>query len=231
MPRQLLTRSRAVSAGATIVSELGYSSLNPKAVARRAHATVAGVQRQMSCTELTDDGVAKIMASAPRVPSEGNWSGRLRPWAVETRDWLSDHPGLAGHLMERGWGTPASRDLLAEVLAVFESTDLAPAQCVMTGITLLWFVLSSADMDGGARALGGHSRLGKPDPQQHRPLSRGPVGEYTADTGAMQFTFGLDLLIEGIERRFGEGHAEFASLPTPRRHPTRDPSSDRVLRN
>jgi hypothetical protein len=230
MPRPVLTRSRIVSAGITIVSELGLPSLSLKAVARRVHATAAGVQRQISATELTETVVAQIMESMPHVPAKTNWSGRLRLWGVETRDWLAEYPGLAAYLLERRWDTPVALDRLEEVVAVFDTTDLAPEQGVMTAMTIFWFVVGSADFDESARAATGGSPGPAAESQpERRPRLRGHIDRYSATATRAQFDFGLDLLIKGIERRFGEAPVVTITPPAPRRVRAADAGPNRVF--
>lgn len=223
MARPALTRSRIVSAGVSIVSELGLTALNFKAVARRVNATATGVQRCIGATELVESVVAQIVVSMPPVPTRGSWSRRLSLWALQTRAWLTEHPGLAGYLLANRWDTPAALDRLEEVIEVLDGTGSTAAQSVMTGITLYWFVLSSADLGESARVIGDESSKPKTDgsassPGQWPRLSA-HIGDYSTVAARAQFSFGLDLLIKGIEHSSSDGTVPLDARPAPRRTP------------
>jgi hypothetical protein len=233
MPRPALTRSRIVSAGVSIVSELGLAALDFRTVARRVSGTATGVQRLIGATELVDSVVAQILTSMPQVPTRGDWSRRLRIWAFGTRKWLTGYPGLARYLLENRWDIPVALDRLEDVVGLLDATGLDAAERVMTGITAYWFVLSSADLDESARVIGEGSSM----PAHHDSPTRWPrlsahVNDYSVAVTQAQFTSGLDLLIKGIERGIGRfGHEAFrpAIRPMPRRTAVRDRGPDDVV--
>jgi AcrR family transcriptional regulator len=219
MARPVLTRSRIVAAGVTVVSEVGLPALDMRTVARRVKATATGVQRHVSPTELVESVVAEIMSSMPPLPARGNWSRRLRLWATETRAWLTEYPGLAAYLLANRWDVPVALDRLEEVVELLDGTELGGAHSVMSGITLYWFVLSSADLDGSPRVIGGDaSQLRNSEPLGRWPRLSAHINNYSAAAAHAQFTFGLDLLIEGIQRRFGDGatHPKIGPGESPR---------------
>jgi AcrR family transcriptional regulator len=202
MARPALTRSRIVAAGMAIVSELGFTALTLRAVARRVNATTTGVQRQIGATELVESVVAEIMSSMPAVPTRGDWARRLRLWAIHTRAWLMEYPGLARYLLVNRWEAYAALDRLEQVVSVLESADLAPAQQVAAGTTLYWFVLSRTDLDESARIIGSELSVKQvvETPERWPELSA-HMGEHSAAAAQAHFTFGLDLLLEGIDHR------------------------------
>ncbi len=218
MPRPALTRSRIVSAGVAVVGEIGLHALDLRTVARRVNTTATGVQRVMGMTELREAVVAQIMTTMPPVPARGDWVRRLRLWALQTRAWLTEYPGLALHLLVNRWDVPAALDRLDEVASLLGGTDLRDGQCAMAGATLYWFVLGSAELDRSARVMGGEAPPPAPGTVVP-PAADGPavcwprlgtqVGDYSTAAVHAQFVFGLDLLLDGIDRRAGR------ALPPP----------------
>jgi AcrR family transcriptional regulator len=205
MPRPALTRSRIVAAGVVVVSEAGLPALDLRAVARRVNTTATGVQRHIGATELVESVVDEIVQSMPPMPGRGDWSRRLRLWAVQTRAWLVGYPGLARHLLVDRWHA-VGLDQLEDVAGVLDETGLARAQRVMAASTLYRFVLCSADLDESAQVLGGElPARGVVGSKDQRPASIAPAVDRLAIAPDRNFAFGLDLLIEGIECRSGDG--------------------------
>jgi AcrR family transcriptional regulator len=214
MPRPALTRPRIVAAGVVVVSELGLPALDLRAVARRVNATATGVQRQIGTTELVESVVGEIVQSMPSVPERGTWSRRIRRWAIDTRRWLVGYPGLAQYLLVNRGDAAAGPDRMAGLVRVLEETGLDLPERSLTASTLYRFVLSSSDLDESMQVLGGDplaAQIAGRDELRSAPglsASGETADRSTVDT---QFAFGLDLLIEGIGRRAGEG-----LLPLPR---------------
>ena len=160
MPRPALTRSRIVVAGVAVVSEVGLPALDLRAVARRVNTTATGVQRHIGATELVESVVDEIVQSMPPMPGRGDWSRRVRLWAVQTRAWLVGYPGLARHLLVDRWHA-VGLDQLEDVAGVLDETGLARTQRVMAASTLYRFVLCSADLDESTQVLGGELPAGR----------------------------------------------------------------------
>ena len=220
MPRPVLTRSRIVSAGVSVVGELGLSALDLRTVARRVNSTATGVQRLVGATELVDAVVAQIVTAMPKVPTRGDRAKRIRMWAHQTRAWLIGYPGLAGHLLANRWDPTDALDRLEEVVTLLDGTDLRPGQALSTGVTLYWFVLGSADLDTAARVIGGDAGVLMDAPSDRWPRLAPVMGDYSAASTASQFSFGVDLLLEGIDRRVDDVVIRAKPRP-PHRPPTR----------
>jgi AcrR family transcriptional regulator len=201
MPRPALTRSRIVAAGVVIVSEVGLPALSLRAVARRVNATATGVQRHIGETELVESVVGEIVRSMPPIPDRGGWAKRLRRWALETRTWLFAYPGLARYLLADRLDAVAGPDRLESVVKVLGVTELTEAQRVMAATALYRFVLSSTDLDEPMQVLGGKlptgRMVGSPERWPTPPRGR----DCSAVAGDLQFAFGLDLVIGGIDSR------------------------------
>jgi AcrR family transcriptional regulator len=205
MPRPALTRSRIVVAGVAVVSEVGLPALDLRAVARRVNTTATGVQRHIGATELVESVVDEIVQSMPPMPGRGDWSRRVRLWAVQTRGWLVGYPGLARHLLVDRWHA-VGLDRLDDVAGVLEETGLARAQRIMAASTLCRFVLCNADLDESTQLLGGKPPAGKvADSKDDRSAPIVPSVDRLATATDRNFAFGLDLLIEGIECRSADG--------------------------
>jgi AcrR family transcriptional regulator len=206
MPRPPLTRSRIVAAGLDIASELGLPALSVRAVARRVNATATGVQRHIGTTELVEAVVAEIVGSMPAVPEQGDWSRRVRQWAIRTRAWLTGYPGLARHLLANRWETFTALDRLEDVVGVLGASDLTKAEQVRAASTLYWFVLGSTDLDESAGIIGSDLSMKRiVDAPERWPRLSVHGGDHSPAAAQAQFLFGLDLLLGGIGRRAPKG--------------------------
>ncbi len=201
MPRPALTRSRAISVGLSVVSELGLEALTLDAVARRVRSTPGGVQRVLTVTELVEEVVTEIAQAMPTVPAGGNRARRLRQWAMLTREWLVGYPGLARYLLANRWDIPVALDRLEALVEVIDSRRLEPEQGFLSGLALYCFVLSSADGDETTRVLGGEFSNRRTDASTKTwPRLSAHVNDYSIAFADTQFSFALDLFLRGIDQ-------------------------------
>lgn len=202
MPRPALTRTRIVAAGVSVAHELGLPAVDLRSVARRVNTTATGLRRHIGATELADAVVTEIVATMPAVPARGDPFRRLRTWTSETRDWLSECPGLASHLMVNRWDVPQALDRLEDVAHLIEDAGMVTDEAVSAAICVFWFVLSGAE--AAPRIMGGVHEppvlAGSGEPVRW-PLLDGRVGDYSQVAATAQFDFGLELLLEAIAAR------------------------------
>ena len=200
MPRPPLTRTRIVAAGVSIAHELGLQAVDLRSVARRVNTTATGLRRHIGTTELIDAVVAEIVATMPAVPTRGDHLRRLRAWTSETRDWLTEYPGLATYLLANRWDVPRALDRLEDVARVLQEAELPPGEAVPAALSVFWFVLSGADLHTSPRVIGGIDEPPVPVRSGEGvrwPLLGGAVGDYSAGATATQFDFGLELPLRG----------------------------------
>jgi AcrR family transcriptional regulator len=204
MPRPPLTRTRIVAAGVSVAHELGLPAVDLRSVARRVNTTATGLRRHIGTTELVDAVVAEIVSHMPAVPSRGDHLRRLRTWTSETRDWLTEYPGLAPYLLANRWDVPGALDRLEDLARVLQEVELAPGEAAPAAISVFWFVLSGADLHTSPRIIGLIDEapvLAQPGDEVRWPLLDATVGDYSQATTATQFDFGLELLLEAIGAR------------------------------
>jgi Tetracyclin repressor-like, C-terminal domain len=199
MPRPALTRSRAVSVGISIVNELGLRALTPEALARRVRSSPTSVQRVITHNELVEAVAIELTASMPGVAMGSNRTKRLRHWAVDTRDWLAEYPGLASYLMANRWDIPSVLDRMEAVVAVLDAPDLDGDHGLMAGLTLFWFVLGSAEGAESTRVLGGEFSNRRTDAAtKNWPRLATHINDYSSAFADSQFTFALEILLQGL---------------------------------
>lgn len=205
MPRPDLTRSRIVAAGVSVAHELGLAALDLRTVGRRVNTTATGLRRHIGVTELVDAVVAQIVATMPGIPARGDRIRRLRTWARQTREWLAEYPGLASHLLANRWDVPAALDRLEDVARALADGGLAQGQATSAAVTVFWYVLGSADLDMSPRVIGGHPAVleGETSPPAEAgrwPLLGSRVGDYSPAATREQFAYGLELILDAIQR-------------------------------
>jgi AcrR family transcriptional regulator len=202
MPRPPLTRERIVSAGISIVNEMGLLALTLRGVARRVNATPTGVQRLIGLTELRVAVVNEILASMPTLPARGSWDRRLRAWANATRLWLREYPGLARHLLLNRWQSEAALDQIEDIVRLLHDRGLPSSQSVKVGRIVFWYVHSATELDQASRSVPGADFSADliASGADRWPLQLANHGGYGDPGSLAQFNAGFDLLLAGIEQ-------------------------------
>jgi AcrR family transcriptional regulator len=148
-----------------------------------------------------------VAAEIPEAPSAGPWTGRLRELVMGARRVMLRHPWVVRVFTDSPTPTPAVLRHIERVLAVMRgggcSVDLSHHAIHLLGSRLLGFSQDLFDDSPGA------SDAAPPDPAWAAAMPH--VAELAAAVthdGALsgcddetEFAFGLDLLIDGLERR------------------------------
>ncbi|MEV6843471.1 TetR/AcrR family transcriptional regulator C-terminal domain-containing protein [Actinoplanes sp. NPDC051411] len=152
-----------------------------------------------------------VAAEIPQAPAAGAWTARLRALIIGARRVMLRHPWAVRVFTDRATPTPAVLLHIERVLAVMRtggcSVDLGHHAIHLLGSRILGF---SQDLFDDAPAAG---ESAPPPPEWAETLPH--VVELAAAVthdGALsgcddeaEFAFGLDLLIDGLERRRGPG--------------------------
>jgi AcrR family transcriptional regulator len=177
-----------------------------------------------------------VAAEIPEAPSDGPWTGRLRELVMGARRVMLRHPWVVRVFTDSAAPTPAVLTHIERVLAVMRgggcSVDLSHHAIHLLGSRLLGFSQDlfddspdageAAPPDAGEAAPPDAGEAAPPDPAWAAALPH--VAELAAAVthdGALsgcddetEFAFGLDLLIDGLERRrLAAGEPERAESP------------------
>lgn len=220
MPRPPLSRERIVDAGVRIVGTVGFPGLTLRSVASQVHATVTGVQRQISLTDLVHAVAGELVPTMPQFAKRGDWRRRLRDWAVEVRSWLMKYPGLARFLLSNRWDSDIGLDRVEQIFGILTGAGVDDRCAAQASRALYWFVLSSVDLDEYVPILTAElttrTLLSAPDRWQRLSAATVP---YNSAEATAQYLLGFELLVDGISKRSHKGaKMEFsglASLPVP----------------
>ncbi|GAA2115787.1 TetR/AcrR family transcriptional regulator [Streptomyces synnematoformans] len=151
--------------------------------------------REALLDAVADAAVAGVEAPAPDAP----WAERLTRLLTAIRDAALEHPGIAAHIASRPPLGPHGRRLAAALLGTLSDAGLSPADAVRTFQTLTAYLAASLAM--GVQAGTRDARW-----EQVRTvvdeLPGGMPGEELAVVGSTdQFSYGLQLLLDGIRAR------------------------------
>jgi AcrR family transcriptional regulator len=217
MSRPALTRERIVAAGVELVTNVGFSGLSLRSVARSVNATVTGVQRQIGMVELVHAVANEVIETMPALPRRGDWHRRVRLWAMDVRAWLTGSPGLARYLLDNRWDAEVALDRLEQVIAVMTDVGLPDAQAVQVGRALYWYTLSHSSIDEASPVITAAFTTGTVAFQPSRwPRLSGYAVPYTVDEAHAQFVTGLDLLLDGVDRQIQRSAAPMDLRPAGR---------------
>lgn len=200
-----LSRGQIVGVALELVDAEGVDGLTMRALARRLGADPMAVYRHVRDKgDLLGAMCDAVVAELPPLDLEGPWRPQLAQLAGRLRERLAAHPGLLP-VLAGAPVTPASLATTQQVLALLVARGV-PAGVAAQGFGavfsyVLGFVLveaalpaAGADRDGLRAGALGH--LGDPDPAPPHLDDALALLEQAGD-----FAFGLDLLLDGIERR------------------------------
>jgi len=149
-----------------------------------------------------------ILADLPALDLEGPWRSQLAHLAGELRARLAAHPGLLP-VLAGAPVTPASLATTQQVLALLVARGVPAGVAAegfgavfsyVLGFAMVEAALPAAEADRDGLRAGALAHLGDPDPAPAHLDDALALLERAGD-----FAFGLDLLLDGIERRAGAG--------------------------
>jgi AcrR family transcriptional regulator len=194
-----LTAEKVVEAGVRLARAKGLSSLGVRALAAQLGVTPMALYRHVASGEaLSDSVVQALLAELPLVAAEGAPLARLGSWAVSAREVLRSCPGLAHHLLLHWFELPRALQVVESMLAAAEDLGLTGFPAVGAGNAVFTYVLMRVELEEALRA-GNVLQRRLPALRGLPRLSRN-AAEYRVARVDAHFEFGLNLLLEGLQR-------------------------------
>jgi AcrR family transcriptional regulator len=208
-PRPGLTRERVLHEAIDLADEVGISALSMRKLAQRLDVEAMSLYHHVrDKTDLLDGMLDVIVRDFERPATGGDWRSAIRASAISAHDALVAHPWAPG-LMTTATAGPTRLGymdaLLGRLRAAGFSAELThhayhALDSHIVGFTLWQAGFASLPMDLGDLAttfLQTLDREAYPWLAEHVEQHSGPP----TDADVSEFEFGLDVLLEGLERR------------------------------
>jgi len=214
--RTPLNRERVLQAAIDLADRDGLDALSMRRLGAELGVEAMALYRHVrDKNDLLDGLIDALVGQIQTISPDRAWKAALRAQAMTARRTLISHPWARRLLEERGTAGPATLDYIESVLAIMReggfSVDLAHHALHVLGARIFGFnqdiFEDSAPPD----------RSAPPDPIRAGLLvdryprvtelatSVSHDGVLGACDDDVEFTFGLDLVLEGLERRLASG--------------------------
>ena len=209
-PRLPLTRERVLRTAVGLADEDGIESLSMRRLGRELGVEAMSLYNHVANKEDLLDGLADIIVGEIEVPSGGDdWKAAMRRRAISARTVLARHP-WAGGLMESRTNPSAARlrypDAVIGILrrAGF-SIEMAIHAFFILDSHIYGFAVQEKNLPSGTpEELAGMSELTLRElPAGEYPYLHEAIVDHVMARGfdyADEFEFGLDLILDGLER-------------------------------
>lgn len=210
--RQPVTRDRILDAAVDLADEAGIEAVTMRRLGARLGVEAMSLYKHVADKEAVLAGIADRVASEFELPSpDADWRTALRNSSIAAHRVLLRHP-WAGPLLESSLDPgPARLAYLEAVVGVlrgagFSLPDVAHAFGTLDS-HLYGFTMQVVSMPVGTDDYADTSAA----LAEHLDADRYPnllaMAAMAAETGGapLEFTFGLDLILEGLERRLSQG--------------------------
>lgn len=210
-PRETLNRERVLRAAAELADERGIDAVTMRELGRKLGVKAASLYNHVAGKDDVLDGMVEVAVSAIDVPTDVDWKEAMRRQAVSTRELFARHSWAAALIDSRDRTGPNSLSHVDRVLGVLMRAGFTPAEAANATLLL------SSYTYGFQRQRPTPSITGDTisTEEAHRVLATIPEGAYpNAALVAMEyattlfdldaaFDFGLDLILDGLERSLG----------------------------
>jgi AcrR family transcriptional regulator len=206
--RPPLTRERVLLTAVELADAGGIDAVSMRKLGQRLGVEAMALYRHVRDKEDLLDGLADIvLREIQPTPADPDWRAALRDQVLAARAVMVRHPWAPGLLVERGTAGPAALDRIEAVLATLFaggfSLDLA--HHVLHVLSSRIFGFSQDLFDDSPRG-----REPGPMPPVDRYPNVGRMARAASHEGGLgycdddvEFAFGLDLILDGLERLRG----------------------------
>jgi AcrR family transcriptional regulator len=226
-----LNRDRVLTSAVALADQRGIEALTMRNLAHELGVVPMALYKHVDRREALLDGMIEIVFGEIEPPSsDGDWKAALRTRAVSTRDALSRHPWAIGLMEGRAHHGPANLKLHDAVLGCLRaagfSIEMAVHAYSVQDAYIYGFALQQRDMSPESP----DDFAAEAQRQVHEyeavladyPHLVEVVGGFVAESGydyATEFLFGLDLILDGLDRlrseRVDAGDAAEPPAPSP----------------
>jgi AcrR family transcriptional regulator len=210
--REPLNRERVLLAAIELADRGGFESLTMRKLAKELGVEAMSLYNHVgSKTDLLDGMVDLVFAEIEPPPSGGDWKAAMRARAVSTREALGRHRWAIGLMEGRTHHGPANLRLHDAVLGCLRAAGFSLEMTVhaysVQDAYIYGFALQERDMSSES-ADDFAAEAQRQMREYQAVLADYPnlvevVGGYVAKSGydyASEFLFGLDLILDGLER-------------------------------
>jgi AcrR family transcriptional regulator len=211
-PRARLSQERVLQAAVALAARDGIESLTMRKLADELGAGAMSLYHYVPNKEQLLDGMVDIVFSEIELPStDVNWRTAMRKRAVSTREALGRHPWAIGLMEGRTNHGPANLRLHNAVLGCLRAAGFSIEMTVhaysVQDAYIYGFALQERDMS--SQSADDFAAEAQRQMHEYRAvLADYPhlvevVGGYVAKSGydyATEFLFGLDLILDGLDR-------------------------------
>jgi AcrR family transcriptional regulator len=208
--RQPLNRERVLKAGLQLADEAGLESLSMRRLGQMLGVEAMSLYNHVASKEDLLDGLADIAIEEIEVSSEGlAWKEAMRRRAISVHEMLVRHPWASSVIESRTNPSAARSRYPEQVVAILRRAGFSPEMALHAFFTLdsyiYGFVVQEENMPSGtpeelAEMAGSIlSAL----PAREYPYLHEIVVDHVMKAGfsyADEFAFGLDLILDGLER-------------------------------
>ena len=211
-PRARLSRERVLDAAVALAARDGIESLTMRKLADELGAGAMSLYHHVPNKEQLLDGMVEIVFGEIELPPTGvDWKTAMRTRAVSTREALARHPWAIGLMEGRGSHGPANLSLHNAVLGCLRAAGFSLEATVhaysVLDAYIYGFALQQRDMSPETA----DDFAAVAERQMHEyeavlaeyPYLVEVVGGHVAKAGydyATEFAFGLDLILDGLDR-------------------------------
>jgi AcrR family transcriptional regulator len=201
-----LSREQIIEAALAFIDRHGVGELSMRRLAAELDAgtmTIYGYFRDKD--ELLDAVVDAISRQAPLPKLSGTWREQLRQLVMRWNANLNHHPGIVRLRLERPILSPGALRITENGLRILEDAGFTPAEAAQAFRTIFLYNFGSAVFNPPDRVPEAQQAVrvaAAALPPDHYPRVLGAVDEMAEVMDpAMQFERGLDLILDGLERR------------------------------
>ena len=208
--RRTLSREAVIAGAMELADEIGVEPLTLRKLAAHLGVQPMSIYHHVANKdEILDGMVDAVFAEIEMPPASTPWRGAMRVRATSARDALRRHPWAAGMLDSRSSPGPANLGHHDAVLACLRHNGFSVAMTAHAYAVLDAFIYGFALQEGSLPGGGGEELAGFADELmvgfgEHYPH----LAEFTAGHVMQpgyrfgdEFEFGLDLILDGLERR------------------------------
>ena len=214
--RSRLTRDRVLRAAVELADTSGLDALSMRKLGQELGVEAMALYRHVRHKDDLLDGVVEAVVSEIRSSSaaRGDWKADLRTQILDARAVMLRHPWARRVLEERGVGGPATLAYIESILAILRrggfTVDLAHHALHVLGSRILGFNQdlfedSTPDPATAAPPEDDPIRSGRMAAVYPRITELATQVTHDGVLGAcdddVEFAFGLDLILDGLERR------------------------------
>jgi AcrR family transcriptional regulator len=216
-PRTPLNRERVLRAALALADESGVEALSMRRLAKTLGVEAMSLYNHVGSKDDLLDGLVDLVFAEIEPPPAGvDWRAAMRQRAVSTREALRRHPWAIGLMEARSGPGPANIRLHEAVLKCLREAGFSLAETVhaysVQDAYIYGFALQEKALpeeldtpEGGAAVA---ARQMSREVADAYPYTFEMVAGHIATSGyqfTKEFEFGLDLILDGLERRLESG--------------------------